>query len=143
MGTPATPPASAPSPPSPPSPREYGLVLVVAAVLGLPAGIAAAGLMWAISGITDVVWTDIPDALGWSSPAAWYVVLVPGVAGLLVALAFKLPGHGGHPATGDLGLDALGPIQVMSALAASLITLGLGLVLGPEAPLLALSLIHI
>jgi len=140
MGTPATPPASAPSPPSPPSPREYGLVLVVAAVLGLPAGIAAAGLMWAISGITDVVWTDIPDALGWSSPAAWYVVLVPGVAGLLVALAFKLPGHGGHPATGDLGLDALGPIQVMSALAASLITLGLGLVLGPEAPLLALGL---
>jgi chloride channel protein, CIC family len=125
---------------SPPSPREYLRVLVVAAALGVPAALGAAGLMAAIHGVTTLAWTDVPDAAGWTSPPAWYVIVVPALGGLLVALALRLPGHGGHPAVGDLGLDPLPPIGVLSALAAGLASLGLGLVLGPEAPLIALGL---
>ena len=43
-----------------------------------------------------LVWDEVPDALGWSEPAWWYVVLVPALAGVLVAAAIRLPGHGGH-----------------------------------------------
>jgi H+/Cl- antiporter ClcA len=51
-----------------------------------------------------------------------------------------LPGHGGESAVGGLALDPLSPTRIPSALLAALLTLGLGLVLGPEAPLTALGL---
>jgi hypothetical protein len=35
--------------------------------------------------VIDVVWDELPDALGRSELAWWYVILVPGLAGLLVA----------------------------------------------------------
>jgi H+/Cl- antiporter ClcA len=82
----------------------------------------------------------IPDDFGWSEPAWWYVVLVPGLAGLLVAAAVRLPGHGGHSPLEGLGAEPIAPIALASILPAALATLGLGLVLGPEAPLIALGL---
>jgi H+/Cl- antiporter ClcA len=82
----------------------------------------------------------IPEELGWSEPAWWYVILVPGLAGLLVAAAVWLPGHGGHSPLEGLGADPIPPIALTSILPAALATLGLGLVLGPEAPLIALGL---
>src|SRR5437763_16131558 len=96
--TPAAPPAaSAPDPEGaqPPTPREYVTILGAAAVLGIPAALAAAILMSLIHGVTLLMWTTIPDAFGWTSPAAWYVVAVPAVGGLLVAGSLRLPGHGG------------------------------------------------
>jgi H+/Cl- antiporter ClcA len=62
------------------------------------------------------------------------------MAGLLVAAALRLPGHGGEPAVKGIALEPLSPVQLVSALLAALATLGLGLVLGPEAPLTALGL---
>jgi chloride channel protein, CIC family len=125
---------------SPMSPREYLRVLAIAALLGPPVAILSAGLMAAIHGVTTLAWTDIPDAAGWSSPPAWYVLVVPVVGGAIVALALRMPGHGGHSAVGDLSMEPLSPLGLVSALLAALASLGLGLVLGPEAPLLALGL---
>jgi H+/Cl- antiporter ClcA len=125
---------------SPLSPREYLRVLAIAALLGPPVAILAAGLMAAIHGVTTLAWTDIPDAAGWSSPPAWYVLVVPVVGGAIVALALRMPGHGGHSAVGDLSMEPLPPLGLVSAMLAGLASLGLGLVLGPEAPLLALGL---
>jgi H+/Cl- antiporter ClcA len=122
------------------TPREYVRVLLIAALLGPPVAIAAAGLMAAIHGVTELAWTEIPDAAGWSSPPAWYVLLLPVIAGALVAVALRMPGHGGHAASGDLSLEPLPPLGLVSVLLAALASLGLGLVLGPEAPLLALGL---
>jgi H+/Cl- antiporter ClcA len=122
------------------TPREYLRVLLIAALLGPPVAIAAAGLMAAIHGVTELAWTDIPDAAGWSAPPAWYVLLVPLLGGAIVAVTLRMPGHGGHPAVGDLSLEPLPPLGLVSAMLAGLATLGLGLVLGPEAPLLALGL---
>src|SRR5262249_60851733 len=53
-----------------------------------------------------------------------------------------LPGHGGHvPADGlKSGGPRVRPVELPGILLAALATLGLGLVLGPEAPLIALGL---
>jgi len=120
--------------------RAYVRTLVLAALLGVPVAFGAVLFQTAIHDVTHLVWDVIPDELGWSQPAWWYVVLVPGLAGLLVAAAVRLPGHGGHSPLEGLGADPVPPIALTSILTAALATLGLGLVLGPEAPLIALGL---
>ncbi len=120
--------------------REYVRTLVFAALLGVPVAFAAVLFQTAIHDVIHLVWEVIPHELGWSEPAWWYVVLVPGLAGLLVAAAVRLPGHGGHSPLEGLGADPIPPIALVSILPAALATLGLGLVLGPEAPLIALGL---
>ena len=120
--------------------KEYVRTLVFAALLGVPVAFAAVLFQTAIHDLIHVVWDVIPDELGWSEPSWWYVVLVPGLAGLLVAAAVRLPGHGGHSPLEGLGAEPIPPIELASILPAALATLGLGLVLGPEAPLIALGL---
>ena len=118
----------------------YVRTLVLAALLGVPVAFAAVLFQTAIHDLIHVVWEVVPEELGWSEPSWWYVILVPGLAGLLVAGAVRLPGHGGHSPLEGLGADPIPPIALASILPAALATLGLGLVLGPEAPLIALGL---
>jgi H+/Cl- antiporter ClcA len=118
----------------------YVRTLVLAALLGFPVAFAAVLFQTAIHDLTHVVWDVVPDEFGWSEPAWWYVILVPGLAGLLVAAAVRLPGHGGHSPLEGLGAEPIAPIALTSILTAALATLSLGLVLGPEAPLIALGL---
>ncbi len=120
--------------------RAYVRTLVLAALLGVPVAFAAVLFQTAIHDVIHLVWDVIPEELGWSEPSWWYVILVPGLAGLLVAAAVRLPGHGGHSPLEGLGADPIPPIALASILPAALATLGLGLVLGPEAPLIALGL---
>jgi H+/Cl- antiporter ClcA len=120
--------------------REYVRTLVLAALLGVPVAFAAALFQTAIHDLTHLVWDVAPDHFGWTEPAWWYVILVPGLAGLLVAAAVRLPGHGGHKPLEGLGTEPVRPVDLGSILLAALATLGLGLVLGPEAPLIALGL---
>ncbi|HYI75246.1 MAG TPA: chloride channel protein [Gaiellaceae bacterium] len=123
-----------------PEARAYVRVLVLAALLGAPVAFAAVLFQTAIHDVIHLVWEVVPEEAGWSEPAWWYVVLVPGLAGLLVAAAVRLPGHGGHSPLEGLGADPIAPVELASILPAALATLGLGLVLGPEAPLIALGL---
>jgi H+/Cl- antiporter ClcA len=118
----------------------YVRTLVFAALLGVPVAFAAVLFQTAIHDVIHLVWEVIPDELGWSEPAWWYVVLVLGLAGLAVAAAVRLPGHGGHSPLEGLGADPIPPLALASILPAALATLGLGLVLGPEGPLIALGL---
>ena len=118
----------------------YLRTLVFAALLGVPVAFAAVLFQTAIHDVTQLVWEEIPDALDWAEPPWWYVVLVPGVAGLIVAVALGLPGHGGHSPLEGLSMAGVRAVELPSILLAALATLGLGLVLGPEAPLIALGL---
>jgi H+/Cl- antiporter ClcA len=120
--------------------KAYVRTLVFAGLLGVPVAFAAVLFQTATHDVIHLVWDVIPEELGWSEPAWWYVVLVPGLAGLLVAAAVRLPGHGGHSPLEGLGADPIPPIALASILPAALASLGLGLVLGPEAPLIALGL---
>ncbi|HEX4747448.1 MAG TPA: chloride channel protein [Gaiellaceae bacterium] len=126
--------------PRSPEGKAYVRTLVFAALLGVPVAFAAVLFQTLIHDVTHVVWEVIPEEFGWSEPSWWYVVLVPGLAGLLVAGALRLPGHGGHSPLEGLGADPIEPIALTSILPAALASLGLGLVLGPEAPLIALGL---
>jgi H+/Cl- antiporter ClcA len=123
-----------------PSPREFLRILVIAALLGVPVALAAAAFMSLIHGLTTLMWTTIPDTAGWAAPPWWYVLAVPALAGLLVAVIMRMPGRAGEPAVKGIALEPLSPTQLPSALLAALASLGLGLVLGPEAPLTALGL---
>lgn len=120
--------------------RAYLRTLVYAAILGVPVAFAAVLFQTAIHDVIHIVWEVVPDELGWSEPAGWYVILVPGVAGVLVALAVRLPGHGGHSPLEGIATSPVSPRDLASILLAALASLGFGLVLGPEAPLIALGL---
>ncbi len=120
--------------------RSYLRTLVFAAALGVPVAFAAVLFQSALHHATDLVWEEIPHALDWTEPTWWYVVLVTGLAGVLVAAALRLPGHGGHSPLEGLGLGPTPLIELPSILLAAFATLALGLVLGPEAPLIALGL---
>jgi H+/Cl- antiporter ClcA len=122
------------------TPKAYLRTLMLAGALGVPVAAAAILFQTAVHDLTHLVWEDIPDWLDWSEPAAWYVVLVPTLAGLLVALALRLPGHGGHSPLEGIGIGTVRPVDLGSILLAALATLSFGLVLGPEAPLIALGL---
>ncbi len=121
-------------------PRTYLRTLALAALLGFPVAFAAVLFQTAIHDVIHFVWDVVPEWLDWSEPAGWYVILVPALAGVLVALALRLPGHGGHTPLEGLGLAEVHPVDLVSILTPALATLGLGLVLGPEAPLIALGL---
>ena len=121
-------------------PRTYLRTLALAALLGFPVAVAAVLFQTAIHDVIHFVWEVVPHWLDWSEPAWWYVILVPAFAGVLVALCLRLPGHGGHSPLEGISTAPIQPIELPGILLAGLATLGLGLVLGPEAPLIALGL---
>jgi H+/Cl- antiporter ClcA len=130
---------------TPPDPQEilrsrtYPRLLVLAAIIGVPVSAAAYGFLWLSGALQDVLYEDLPDALGFDSPPTWWPVPLLIVSGVLVALAIReLPGTGGHsPADGfHAGGGPLPPVQVPGVLLAALATLSFGVVLGPEAPLI-------
>lgn len=133
--------ANAPSSADPLAPlrtRSYALLLVLATVLGVPISAGAYFFLALITELQDWVYTEIPDALGVSPD--WWPLPVLLVASLIVgAIVRYLPGHGGHsPAD---GLHAGGPpfpIELPGVFAAATVSLSLGAVIGPEAPLIAL-----
>jgi H+/Cl- antiporter ClcA len=115
--------------------------LVIAAMLGVPVALAAVAFTSLVHGTESLLWHELPDAAGWDEPPWWYVIAIPTLAGAVVALALRLPGSGGHPPLEGLGLQPPRPLHLIGILLAALATLAGGLVLGPEAPLVALGLV--
>jgi H+/Cl- antiporter ClcA len=138
-------PAGGPTPPSrDPSAllrsKGYFVLLVLAAVLGVPLAAGAFGFLQAVSHLQTVVFTNLPSGLGFHGEPPWWPLLPLGVAGVLVALTLRyLPGTGGHePAEGFKPTGVAPPRDLPGILVAALISLTLGAVIGPEAPLIAL-----
>jgi H+/Cl- antiporter ClcA len=85
------------------------------------------------------VFTELPDVLGYSTIPAWYYLVVLSLAGLPVALAIaRFPGGGGHVPAEGLQMGGSEPAMIPGVILAAVATLGLGLVLGPESPLIAI-----
>jgi chloride channel protein, CIC family len=122
--------------------RPYAVLLVVAAVVGVIVSLAAWCYLELIYQIQQELYTHLPHALGYSNgPPLWWSLPVLAVGALIVALAItRLPGDGGHlPAKGlAAGGGPLPPINLPGVILAGIATIGFGLVLGPEAPLIAL-----
>src|SRR5262249_4434842 len=123
--------------------RQYRGLLVIAAIIGVVVSLASWGFLELVHGIPQGVYTDPPDQLRYDTAPAWWPLPLLPLAGILTAFAIeRLPGRGGHvPADGlKTGGAPTQPIELPGVLLAALATLGLGLVLGPEAPLIALGM---
>ncbi len=122
-------------------PRALIVLLALAAVVGVVVSLVAWAFLELIHQMQLWVFTDLPGDLGYRSPPMWFYVIVLGLAGIVIALAIvRLPGNGGHvPAEGlKVGGAPTETIDLPGVVLAALGTIGLGLVLGPEAPLIAL-----
>jgi H+/Cl- antiporter ClcA len=122
--------------------RRLIALLALASAVGVVVSLAAWGFLELIHQIQVGLFTDLPEELGYHHGAPdWLYVLVLGIAGLVTAAAIvRLPGEGGHvPAEGlKIGGDPVQPLELPGIILAALATIGGGLVLGPEAPLIAL-----
>ena len=119
------------------------MLLVLAALVGLLVSAASWCFLEGVHELQVWVYEDLPGEVGYHAVPVWWPLPWVALAGLLTAFAVvRLPGHGGHvPADGlKAGGPPTRPIDLPGVLLAALATLGLGLVLGPEGPLIALGL---
>jgi H+/Cl- antiporter ClcA len=120
--------------------RAYGRLLVLAGAVGLVTALAAWSFLTLVPWIQDAVFDDLPVAIGFAEPPGWWPIPVLAAAGLITAWAIvRLPGAGGSvPAEGLGSGPPTRPIDLPGILLAGLATLGLGLVLGPSSPVIAI-----
>jgi H+/Cl- antiporter ClcA len=117
----------------------YLRLILLGALIGIPAALVAAGFLAFVHLLEEWLWDDLPSALGSSSPP-WYLVIGLPVVGALVVVAARtlLPGDGGHSPLAGIG-GGVTPLAYAPGVALAAIgTLAFGAVLGPEAPLIAL-----
>ncbi|HTF40024.1 MAG TPA: chloride channel protein, partial [Propionibacteriaceae bacterium] len=115
--------------------------LVLAAVLGIPISAIAYGFLALVAAMQRFLFTDLPNQMLGSTAPAWWPLPWLVLCGLLVGLIIRyLPGNGGHsPAFGfQTGGGPATARELPGIALAALATLGLGAVLGPEAPLIAI-----
>lgn len=123
---------------------NYKLLLqqsVLAAVIGICAGLALLLFEGAAHRIEHVLWYSLPDALEVGHGTGWWTFVVMSLGALCVGLVLHFaPGHGGHePATESLFGPPISLTAVAGLLIAALLTLSIGVSMGPEAPLLGVS----
>ncbi len=132
-------PAAGPDPAAILRSRNFVVILVFAAVIGIIVSFAGWAFLELVHQIQIGVFTDLPNDLGYSTVPDWWYLVVLGLAGLPVAFAIvRLPGKGGHVPAFGLQMGGNEPNMVPGIALAAFATLGLGLVLGPEAPLIAI-----
>jgi H+/Cl- antiporter ClcA len=120
--------------------RSYLVLLVLAAIIGVIVSAVAYFFLALVTKLQGWIFTSLPSGLGFHSEPAWWPILPLTLAGLLVGLTLRhLPGTGGHkPAEGFKAGGAPSPAELPGVFLAALATLSLGVVLGPEAPLIAI-----
>ena len=119
--------------------KSYRALLVLAALVGVFISLTSWAFLEAVYWIQHEVFKNLPSDLGFSSVPWWWPLPVLAIAGLLVAVAvLRLPGGGGHIPYEGLKSGTTLPVALPGILLAALASLGLGVVLGPEAPLIAL-----
>ena len=133
-------------PPAPPNPaellrdRRYVGFLVIGALIGVPVATVAYFFLKIIAEAQQYLYDTLPNDLGFRGAPTWWPIPLLAVSGVLVALAIRyLPGTGGHsPADGFKSGGPVPPIDLPGVIVAAFVTLSLGAVLGPEAPLIAI-----
>ncbi len=119
--------------------KQFAALLALAAVVGLVVSFAAWCFLQGVHELQQAVFDDLPDTLGYEHAPRWWSLPVCGVAGLITAFAIvRLPGRGGHVPAEGLNVAPTQPVELPGVMLAAVATLGLGIVLGPEAPLIAL-----
>ncbi|MEU9594120.1 chloride channel protein [Streptomyces sp. NPDC048193] len=116
----------------------YLLLLLLCVLLGVPIALACFFFVSLQHELQHWVWTSLPEAAGYGDPPWWWPLPALVLAGLILApIVTRMPGGGGHLPVNGLGGAPVGPKALPGAVLAALATLPLGVVLGPEAPLMA------
>lgn len=122
--------------------RSFVALLLIVSVVGVVVSFATWAFLQLVYQLQRELYTHLPNALGYDhGPPNWWPLPLLAIAGVIAAFAItRLPGDGGHiPAK---GLSAGGllprPLDLPGVLLAATAGLGFGIVLGPEAPLLAM-----
>ena len=121
--------------------KQYVALLVVVAVIGVIVSLAAWCFLEGIHQIQQELYTHLPHAVGYQNgPPKWWPLPILAIGALITAIAIaRLPGNGGHiPAEGLSAGGPSGPRVLPGVILAGVATIGFGLVLGPEAPLIAI-----
>jgi H+/Cl- antiporter ClcA len=121
--------------------RSYLALLALAAIIGVPVSAAAYFFLALVSKLQEWVFADLPKDLGFHSEPLWWPLLPLLLAGVLVGCTIRyLPGKGGHSPTDGfkMGEGPPSPAELPGIVLAAFATLSLGVVLGPEAPMIAL-----
>ena len=119
--------------------KAYLRLIGIGAAVGIPAALVAVAFLGLVHYLEGWLWTDLPKAMGFSSPPWWMIVGLPVVGALLVWVARALlPGDGGHEPLHGISFEPTLVSYAPSVALAALATLSFGMVLGPEAPLIAL-----
>ena len=120
--------------------RRYRQLLLLAAAVGVPVSAVAFAYLQLVHHTQHWVYHDLPSALGLDPVPLWWPVPPLVLAGLIVGLCVRyLPGKGGDsPADGFHAGPPPRPHEIPGTALAALASLGLGAVVGPEAPLIAL-----
>ena len=121
--------------------RSYLVLLALAAIIGVPVSAVAYFFLALVSKLQGWIFTSLPKGLGFHAEPLWWPILPLLLAGVLVSLTLKyLPGTGGHsPADGfKAGGGPPSAIELPGIVLAAFATLSLGVVLGPEGPLIAI-----
>jgi hypothetical protein len=118
--------------------RGYARLLLFSVVLGVPVTVACFFFVGFQHELQHWVWESLPEAAGYDAPPWWWPLPALLLAGLVLApVVTRMPGAGGHVPVHGLGGAPAGPREVPGVALAALVTLPLGVVLGPEAPLMA------
>jgi H+/Cl- antiporter ClcA len=114
--------------------------LLFGAIIGVPIAAVAYFFLKAVAEAQTYVYSTLPGDLGFDAQPSWWPIPLLALSGLLVALTITyLPGEAGHkPAEGFKTGSAVTPIELPGIVIAAFATLSLGVVLGPEAPLIAI-----
>lgn len=118
---------------------QFVVLLVLASIVGVVASLAAWGFLEFVYYAQVWVYTDLPKDVGYDSAPIWWSLPILMIAGAITALAIeRLPGKGGHEPSEGLVAGTIPPVELPGVLLAAVASIGLGVVLGPEAPLMAL-----
>jgi H+/Cl- antiporter ClcA len=120
--------------------RSYVQLLVLAGIVGIPVSAVAYGYLKLVSLLQQWMFASLPKKIGFNGVPAWWPLPLLALAGVLVACVITyLPGTAGHkPAEGFKAGGSPMPVELPGVVLAALATLSLGVVLGPEAPLIAI-----
>jgi H+/Cl- antiporter ClcA len=120
--------------------REYQRLLVFAAILGVPISTAAYFFIRGTVNLQTYVYQKLPGHLGFDKTPDWWPIPLLFIAGAIVGCIVKyLPGKGGEIPVEGLGAGSISkPNMLIGILIAAFASIGLGAVVGPEAPLIAL-----
>jgi H+/Cl- antiporter ClcA len=121
--------------------KKYVALLVICAVIGVPISAGAYYFLWLTDHVQIWTYQNLPHALGWHTTPVWWCLPLLILAGLVVALTITyLPGTGGHVPADGFSMEG-GPAiasWLPGIFICAVVSIGLGAVIGPEAPLIAL-----